>query len=91
MTEHPITDHPIKAKSIPEWYLQTLQLVLQIDGGLRNLEVKLREAIDMKGMDQRVRAEMQGVLDSIHGIKGGLALVDMTAREELDRVLCNAA
>jgi hypothetical protein len=77
--------------SIPSWYLEIFQVVQHLDGGLRNAELELREALEIDSLDARVRAEMQGVLDAIHGIKGNLVLVDMTAREVLDQILSQAA
>ena len=79
------------AREIPEWYLETFQVVQHIDGGLRNVEFELRDAIEMETLDERVRIQMQGVLDALHGIKGSLVLVDMTAREVLDQILLDAA
>ena len=69
---------------IPDWYLETFQVVQPIEGNLRSVEVEMRDAIEADSMDPRVRAEMQGVLDALHTIKGNLVLVDMTARKVLD-------
>lgn len=79
------------AMEIPEWYLETFQAVQHIDGGLRSVELELRDAIEIKTLDERVRMQMQGVLEALHGIKGNLVLVDMTAREVLDQLLQDAA
>ncbi len=76
---------------IPNWYFQTFQVVQHIEGSLRNAEGELHEAIEMGGLDERVRNEMRGVVDAIHAIKGNLVLVDMTARERLDQILQDAA
>jgi hypothetical protein len=76
---------------IPQWYLETFEMVQHIDGGLRNVELELREAIELETLDERVRTEMRGFLKALHGIKGSLVLVDMTAREVLDQILADAA
>lgn len=76
---------------IPDWYLETFQVVQRIEGGLRNAELELRGAIEMDSLDERVRSEMQSVLDALHCMKGNLVLVDMTAREAMDRILRAAA
>jgi len=77
--------------AIPKWYLDTFQVVQHIEGGLRNVELELRDAIEMETLDERVRTEMRGFLNALHGIKGSLVLVDMTAREVLDQILSDAA
>jgi hypothetical protein len=82
-----MTENRTEITSIPDWYLETFQVVQHLDGGLRNVELELREALEIDSLDARVRAEMQGVLDALHGIKGNLVLVDMTAREVLDQLL----
>jgi hypothetical protein len=76
---------------IPDWYLETFQAIQRIEGGLRNAENVLLEAMDTGSLDKRVRCEMQGVLDALHGIKGNLVLVDSAAREVLDQTLSDAA
>lgn len=86
-----MTEQTSGIAEVPTWYLETFQVVQHVDGGLRNVELELREAIEAKDLDVRVRDEMQGVLDALHGIKGSLVLVDMTAREVLDQILSEAA
>ena len=76
---------------IPDWYLETFEVVQHVDGGLRSAEMELREAIETEDLNERVRAEIQGVLEALHSIKGNLVLVDMTAREVLDQILSDAA
>lgn len=72
---------------IPDWYLLTFETVQQVDGGLRKVEIDLRRALQMQSLDQTVRREMESVLDALHAIKGSLVLVDMTARDVLERSL----
>lgn len=76
-----------RTAGIPDWYLETFQVVQRIEGGLRNAELELRAAIEIDSLDEHVRSEMQSVLDALHSIKGNLVLVDMTAREVMDRIL----
>jgi len=76
-----------RTAGIPDWYLETFQVVQRIEGGLRNAELELRGAIEIDSLDEHVRSEMQSVLDALHSIKGNLVLVDMTAREVMDRIL----
>lgn len=86
-----MTEQTAQIAGIPEWYLETFQVVQHLDGGLRSAEMELREVIETEDLDERVRAEMQGVLEALHSIKGSLVLVDMTAREVLDQILSEAA
>lgn len=76
--------------AIPGWYPATFRLVQQIEGSLRSLELKLHEAIEIDALDERVRAQMQVVLDALHMLKGNLVLVDMTAGEVLDQIMKDA-
>ena len=86
-----MTEQTAEIVGIPEWYLETFQVVQHLDGGLRSAEMELREAIETVDLDERVRAEMESVLEALHSIKGRLVLVDMTAREVLDQILSEAA
>ncbi len=73
-----------KPVDIPHWYLQIFQAVQHIDGSLREIEVELSDAMEAEALDVRIRAEMLRVLEALHAIKGGMVLVDMTARQALD-------
>ena len=55
---------------IPDWYLETFQVVQRIEGGLRNAELELRGAIEMDSLDERVRSEMQRVPTRLPGSSG---------------------
>ena len=66
-------------------------MVQHIGGGLRGVELELRDALEIETLDERLRIQMRAVLDAIHGIKGNLVLLDMRAREVLDQVLRDTA
>lgn len=70
--------------SLPLWYLDTFRLVQQVDGGLRNVELTVREGLATAALDRRVRHELEGLLESLHTLQGSLVLVDMTARAVLE-------
>lgn len=80
-----------RVAGVPDWYRETFQVVQLIEGGMRNAELALRRTIEIDSLDERVRCEMQGALDALHGIKGNLALVNMTASAVLDEILSDAA
>lgn len=76
---------------LPRWYLDTFAVVQHVDGGLRNVELEVRDALDMRALDERVRRELLGLLEALHTIKGNLVLVDMTARAVLEETRERAA
>lgn len=81
----------VRDASLPSWYLETFQVIQRVEGRLRNAELELREAIEMTSLDERVRFELEGALDALQGIKGNLAVADMTARDVLDQMLSEIA
>ncbi len=83
--------HELVESGVPEWYFKTLSAVETIDRGLRHLEDEVVDAIAIETMDERVRMQMENLLDALRDIDSSLVLVDMMARDVLDQVSTEAA
>lgn len=86
-----MTENELIEPGVPEWYIRTLGAVETIDRSLRRLEDEVIEAIAIEAMDERVRMQMENLLDALRDIDSSLILVDMMARDVLDQVSTEAA
>lgn len=71
--------------SLPDWYINTFESVQRIEGGLRNLELEVHQALETRPLDPTVRAELQGLLNSLRAMKGKAVLIDMAAHSAVER------
>jgi hypothetical protein len=76
---------------IPHWYLRTFETVRNLHHGLHRAELELREAMELDPLDASVRAELQGVMESLRTIRTRLSVLGMTATDVLRRTPGQAA
>jgi HEAT repeat protein len=69
-------------RSVPDWYVEAVHMIGHTDGVLRNLELELLDFMQ-QCPDWRVQRELLGLVDSLHGTAGALALVAMAARRSV--------
>jgi hypothetical protein len=65
---------------VPDWYVEAVEMIGHTDGVLRNLELELTDFMERQDPDWRVQRELLGLVDSLHGTAGVLALVAMATR-----------
>jgi hypothetical protein len=71
---------------IPDWFLQTVRVMQDIDRGLQGIETEMRHAMRLEGLDPRVRTEMQYVRDALGAVKISLSLMDVSAKQVLSEL-----
>ena len=74
---------PIPPRDVPDWFLETVRIMRDVEQGLRNLETELRYGLRLQDLDPRLRDEMQYVSDSLGAVKISLSVMDMTASRVL--------
>ena len=78
-----MTNKPIQPHGIPDWFLQAVRVMQDVEQGLCNLETELRYGLRLQDLDPRLRDEMQYVSDSLGVVKISLSVMDMTASRVL--------
>jgi hypothetical protein len=76
-------NNPIQARDVPDWFLESMRVMRDVEQGLHSLESGLRCALGLQDLDPRLRDEMQFVLDSLGTVKVSLSVLDMTASRVL--------
>ena len=72
--------------AVPEWFRETFQVLRHVTGGIRDIEIKLRDALSLQGLDPRLRSEIENVLDALAVVKVSLSVMDMTADGILEQI-----
>ena len=72
--------------SVPEWFRETFQVLRYVTGGVRDIELRLRDALRLQGLDPRLRGEIENVLDALAAVKVSLSVMDMTADRMLEQI-----
>jgi hypothetical protein len=78
-----MTDNPMQPNAIPDWFLEAVRVMRDVEQGLHSLESELRYALGLQDLDPRLRDEMQFVRDSLETVKVSLSVLDMTASRVL--------
>ena len=78
-----MTGNPIQPSAIPDWFLEAVRVMRDVEQGLHSLESELRYALGLQDLDPRLRDEMQYVRDSLGAVKVSLSVLDMTASRVL--------
>ena len=78
-----MADKPLPLNNVPDWFLQAVRVMQDVEQGLRNLETELRYGLRLQDLDPRLRDEMQYVSDSLGAVKISLSVMDMTASRAL--------
>jgi hypothetical protein len=78
-----MTDNPMQPNAIPDWFLEAVRVMRDLEQGLDSLESELRYALGLQDLDPRLRDEMQFVRDSLGTVKVSLSVLDMTANRVL--------
>ena len=76
-----MTTNQVPAHTIPEWLLESVRVMGDVDHMTRDIDNQLRHAMELKGLDARLRHELQYLRDALGAVKTGLSLMDMTARK----------
>jgi hypothetical protein len=76
-----MTTNHIPAHAIPDWLLDSVRVMGDVDHMTRDVDNQLRHAMELKGLDARLRHELQYLRDALGAVKTGLSLMDMTARK----------
>jgi hypothetical protein len=79
----------ISQNAVPDWFLETVQVTQHVYGGVRNIELELRQALELNGVDSRLRNELEHTLDALAAVKGSLALLEMTAGDVIRGIAGN--
>jgi hypothetical protein len=74
---------PFQPNEIPDWFLEAMRIMRDVDQGLHSMETELRYALGLQDLDPRLRDEMQFVRDSLGTVKVSLSVLDMTASRVL--------
>lgn len=69
--------------ALPDWFVAADKATRHAYGCVRNVDVEVRDALDIDRLDPRLRSELRTVLDALNALKGSLAFFDMTAGEVL--------
>jgi tRNA A37 threonylcarbamoyladenosine dehydratase len=85
-----MTHHRIQPNAIPDWFLETVRVMQDIDHGLCNIQIELNHAVELDGLDPRLRTELEYVRDALDAVKISLSLMDMTAKQVLHEVTRNS-
>jgi hypothetical protein len=78
-----MADNPMQPNAIPDWFLEAVRVMRDVEQGLHSLESELRYALGLQDLDPRLRDEMQFVRDSLGTVKVSLSVLDMTASRVL--------
>jgi hypothetical protein len=76
----------IPPNAIPDWFLETVRIMRDADQGLGNIEIEVKNAMEMEDLDPRLRDEMQYVRDAMGAVKISLSVMDMIADDVLREV-----
>jgi len=76
-------NNPIQARDVPDWFLESMRVMRDVEQGLHSLESELRYALGLQDLDPRLRDEMQFVRDSLGTVKVSLSVLDMMASRVL--------
>jgi hypothetical protein len=68
---------------LPEWFVAYDQALRDAYGCVRNVDLEVRDALDIDRLDPRLRIELETVLDALSTLKGSLAVLEMTASQVL--------
>lgn len=69
--------------AMPDWFLKTLRVMGDAGRGIRNIDIELRHAMRMDGIDSRLMSEMQYVRDALGAVEVSLSAFDMRAEKVL--------
>ena len=78
-----MTNKSIQTRDVPDWFLEAVRVMRDVEQGLHSLETELRYALGLQDLDPRLRDEMQFVRDSLGTVKVSLSVLDMTASRVL--------
>ena len=74
---------PIPPRDVPDWFLETVRVMWDVEQGRRNMETQLRYGLLLKDLEPALHEEMQYVLNSLGAVKISLSVMDITARRVL--------
>jgi hypothetical protein len=69
--------------TVPNWFLEIVGVMHDVDHGLRNIETEVRYAAGLKDLDSRLRSDMLRMSEALVAVKGNLAAMDRTAKQLL--------
>jgi hypothetical protein len=72
--------------AIPDWFLETVRVMQDTGHGVRRMDTQLRYAMGLRGLDERLRVEMQQLRDALGTVKVGLSVIDMIANQVLAEI-----
>jgi len=76
-------ERPIPPRDIPDWFLEAVRVMQDIDRELRNMETELRYGLRLKDLDPGLRDDLEYVRDTLGAVKISLSIMDVTARQVL--------
>jgi hypothetical protein len=74
-----MTHNAIPPNAIPDWFLQTVQVMQDTDHGVRNIDTELRHAMGLEGLDPGLRDDLQYIRDALGAVKISLSVILKTA------------
>lgn len=74
---------PILPEAIPTWFPHLFHVVRETDRNLHMIDDVLHRALDLDGVDPRVRTGMRQVCNALYDMQAGLTVVDMLIKRVL--------
>jgi hypothetical protein len=74
-------------RSIPTWFLESLDASQQAEGALRYLLLELRHILQSEDIEPTLRSKLEGFQLALEEAAGRLTILQTGAREALDRFL----
>jgi hypothetical protein len=76
-----------KHRSIPHWFLESLDASQQAEGALRYVLLELRHILQTGDLDPTLRSQLEGFQMALEQATGRLTILQTGAKEALDRFL----
>jgi hypothetical protein len=79
-----------RGRSIPTWFLESLDASQQAEGTLRYVLLELRHLLESEDLESDLRGKLEGFQLALEEAAGRLTILQTGAREALDRFLAES-